>query len=96
MAMERLPTIKQLRSPDNTEGCYQVKVRRPVPLRDKPLEGIKKMSCPGGAIPGVTLERLSLSHRSSSDLVSTLILIAILILPPILLAIGLALKSQWP
>ena len=93
LLMERLPSIKTLRSPDNTEGCYEVLVRRPVPSREKPLEGIKKMSCPGGAIPGVTLERSSLDYRSRPDWASTLILIAILIVPPILLAIGLALKS---
>ncbi len=28
--MERLPSIKELRSPENTEGCYEVLVIFPV------------------------------------------------------------------
>jgi hypothetical protein len=75
--MERLPSIKQLRSPDNTEGCYEVLVRRPVPRREKPLDGTKKLSCPGGEMPGVTLERSSLDYRSRSDRPSALILLGL-------------------
>ena len=91
--MERLPSIKRLRSPDNTEGCYEVMVRRPVPRREKPLEGTKKLSCPGGAIPGVILERSSLDFRSRPDWASTLILVVVLAIPPILMAIALAIRS---
>lgn len=88
--MERLPSIKRLRSPDNTEGCYEVMVRRPVPRREKPLDGIKKLSCPGGEIPGVTLARARLDFRSRSDRASALILFVILATPAVLMAIALA------
>jgi hypothetical protein len=91
--MERLPSIKTLRSPDNTEGCYEVLVRRPVPRREKPLEGTKKLSCPGGAITGVALVHMSHSHESRSDLASALLLVVILVIPPVLMAIVVALKS---
>jgi hypothetical protein len=44
--MARLISIKLIRSPSNIEGCYQVFVHRPVPIRAQTLAGTKKMNCP--------------------------------------------------
>lgn len=81
--MDRLPSIKQIRSISNTSGCCDVLVRRPIPLRDKTLAGTKVMNCSGGELPNLTTFRSNVSddkwhHR----------LLGALLLAPVIIFFG--------